>query len=152
MALGDVMLMKQLAKAVGASVVAMPVATALWFALLPLGTFPAPSGKDLVEGFLFLSLITSVYGLIVSVAYAVPLFFLARRLGIANVFTCLLAAVAPWFVFSAFAGDTPDKYVLFLIHSIVGAIAFWLFARHVRNSAQQGTPADPPRSAGSAGG
>ena len=112
---------------------AVPIATSIygvgaWFAygfaesemtFLDLLTYHAMTG---IPG--------AFFALGVLVVYALPLFFLLRRFGLANPVSVAIFSVLPWVVIDGFINQDIHHFIQFAWISLLSGFSFWLKARH----------------------
>ena len=88
-----------------------------------------------------MSLIPMSYAIPAVLLYGLPVFLLLRRLRLANVYTCVLTALAPIGV-AAQAGWLKDstslkKGLLYGAFFLISGLSFWIFARKAVVNAPQ---------------
>jgi len=91
--------------------------------------YPEPN-KSLI-GALFASLFAMIFSIPAVLLYGLPLFLLLRKYQRANIFTCVLVALAP-ILFAALyppMGASTGKLLTFSFFFLVSALGFWFFAR-----------------------
>jgi hypothetical protein len=92
---------------------------------------PEPNKSILmaVLGSLWLSI---MFAAPVLLFFGLPLFLLFRALGIANIYTCIVAAISPVIIagfFPSFA-TTFVQQIIFGLLFLVSALSFWYFAKN----------------------
>lgn len=121
---------KWLILAVFSGAVAPGIALSL-ISVISLIVKPEPNTSILmaVLGSFWISFMFAIPALLV---FGLPLFLLFRGLGIANIYTCIIAAVLP-VVFVGFIPSLASTFiqqVIFGLLFLISALSFWFFARN----------------------